>query len=89
MRSVYEGIGYNLRWILENYQKDYGFSCDNFRIIGGGALDAGWMQIIAEMCIRDRRSVLLRYAACAKHLLQRKRPKSQSILLKMVKEIWF
>ncbi|MEE0740843.1 MAG: xylulokinase [Emergencia sp.] len=49
MRSVYEGIGYNLRWILENYRNDYGFSCDNFRIIGGGALDDGWMQIIADI----------------------------------------
>ena len=49
MRAVYEGIGYNLRWILENYQEDYGFSCDNFRIIGGGALDDAWMQIIADI----------------------------------------
>ncbi|MBQ6622827.1 MAG: FGGY-family carbohydrate kinase [Mogibacterium sp.] len=49
MRAVYEGIGYNLRWILENYQEDYGFSCEDFRIIGGGALDHGWMQIIADI----------------------------------------
>ncbi len=49
MRAVYEGIGYNLRWILENYHRDYGFTCDNFRIIGGGALDDGWMQIIADI----------------------------------------
>lgn len=49
MRAVYEGIGYNLRWILENYRKDYGFSCRNFRIIGGGALDEAWMQIIADI----------------------------------------
>lgn len=49
MRAVYEGIGYNLRWILENYKKDYGFSCNDFRIIGGGALDEGWMQIIADI----------------------------------------
>ena len=49
MRAVYEGIGYNLRWILENYHNDYGFSCDNFRIIGGGALDDAWMQIIADI----------------------------------------
>lgn len=49
MRAVYEGIGYNLRWILENYRKDYGFTCDNFRIIGGGALDDAWMQIIADI----------------------------------------
>ena len=49
MRSVYEGIGYNLRWILENYKNDYGFSCNEFRIIGGGALDDAWMQIIADI----------------------------------------
>lgn len=49
MRAVYEGIAYNLRWILENYRKDYGFEGNNFRIIGGGALDAGWMQIIADV----------------------------------------
>jgi len=49
MRAVYEGIGYNLRWILENYQADYGFDCNNFRIIGGGALDDAWMQIIADI----------------------------------------
>ena len=49
LRAVYEGIGYNLRWILENYQEDYDFDCDNFRILGGGGLDAGWMQIIADI----------------------------------------
>ncbi|MGI6702112.1 MAG: xylulokinase [Christensenellales bacterium] len=49
MRAIYEGIGYNLRWILENFRKDYGFSCNTFRIIGGGALDKGWMQIIADI----------------------------------------
>lgn len=49
MRAVYEGIGYNLRWILENFKKDYKLSCKNFRIIGGGALDEVWMQIIADI----------------------------------------
>ena len=49
MRAVYEGIGYNLRWIMENYEADYGFVCDNFRIIGGGALDDCWMQMIADI----------------------------------------
>lgn len=49
MRSVYEGIGYNLRWILENFKKDYHFKCSGFRIIGGGALDDAWMQIIADI----------------------------------------
>lgn len=49
LRAVYEGIGYNLRWILENYKRDYGFECDKFRIIGGGALDDIWMQIISDI----------------------------------------
>jgi len=49
MRAVYEGIGYNLRWILENFRKDYNFSCNTFRIIGGGAQNRGWMQIIADI----------------------------------------
>lgn len=49
MRAVYEGIGYNLRWILENFKKDYKFGCQSFRIIGGGALDDVWMQIIADI----------------------------------------
>lgn len=49
MRAVYEGIGYNLRWILENFKKDYKFGCHSFRIIGGGALDEVWMQIIADI----------------------------------------
>jgi xylulokinase len=49
MRAVYEGVAYNLRWILENFGRDYGIDCKTFRIIGGGALDAGWMQIIADV----------------------------------------
>lgn len=49
MRAVYEGIGYNLNWILENFKKDYKLSCRSFRIIGGGALDDAWMQIIADI----------------------------------------
>ncbi len=53
MRAVYEGIGYNLRWIMENYEEDYGFDCNNFRIIGGGALDDCWMQIIADITGRS------------------------------------
>lgn len=49
MRAVYEGIGYNLRWILENFKKDYKLSCQSFRIIGGGALNNVWMQMIADI----------------------------------------
>ena len=49
MRAVYEGIGFNLRWILDNYKKDYLFKCHTFRVVGGGALDEVWMQIIADI----------------------------------------
>lgn len=49
MRAVYEGVAFNLRWILENFKKDYNFSCKHFRIIGGGALDDAWMHIIADI----------------------------------------
>ena len=49
MRAVYEGIAYNIRWILQNLCKDYGIACDDIRIIGGGALDKGWMQILSDV----------------------------------------
>jgi len=49
MKAVYEGIGYNLRWIMDNYKRDYGFDCRPVRIIGGGALTGAWMQIIADI----------------------------------------
>lgn len=53
MRATYEGIGYNLRWILENYERDYKLHCRTFRIIGGGALDDAWMQIISDITQKE------------------------------------
>lgn len=49
MRAVYEGVAYNLRWILENYKKDFGFDPAVLKVIGGGALDRQWMQIISDV----------------------------------------
>lgn len=49
MRAVYEGVAYNLRWILENYRRDFGFDIPVLKIIGGGALDKQWMQIISDV----------------------------------------
>lgn len=49
MRSVYEGIGFNLRWILENFKHDYKFTCETFKVVGGGALNKSWMQIISDI----------------------------------------
>lgn len=52
MRSVYEGVAYNLRWIIENFKKDFGFNIHHLKIIGGGALDQQWMQIISDVTKR-------------------------------------
>lgn len=49
LRALYEGIAFNLRWILENFTNDYGFECSKYRIIGGGSLNDTWMQIIADI----------------------------------------
>jgi xylulokinase len=49
MKAVYEGIGYNLRWIRENYEKDFGVKLSGLRVIGGGAVSEHWMQIIADI----------------------------------------
>jgi xylulokinase len=44
-----EGIGYNLRWIAENFKKDFGFTIPGIRLIGGGAQNRQWMQTIADI----------------------------------------
>lgn len=48
-RAVYEGVAYNLRWILElmGQNKDYRQSA--LRVIGGAAQSNAWMQIIADV----------------------------------------
>lgn len=49
IRAIYEGLAYNLRWILKNYRRDYGFNSDRIRVIGGGTQSDVWMQIIADV----------------------------------------
>ena len=49
LRAVYEGVAYNLRWIIEIVEKTFGFPLPTLRIIGGGARGAPWMQIIADV----------------------------------------
>lgn len=48
-QSVCEGIGYNVRWIIENFEKDYGFSPAEFKIVGGGTLNNQWVQGLADI----------------------------------------
>lgn len=49
VKALSEGIGYNLRWIFENYEKDFKFKTPNFRFIGGGSQNDQWMQTIADI----------------------------------------
>lgn len=49
LRAVYEGVGYNIRWILEIIDKKFGFSIPSLRVIGGGARGDVWMQIISDI----------------------------------------
>ena len=47
--AMLEGIGYNLKWILKNLEKDFGFAPDKIRAIGGGSVNDKWMQGIANI----------------------------------------
>ena len=49
VKALSEGIGFNLRWILENYEKDFTIKPDNLRIIGGGSQNRQWMQVLADI----------------------------------------
>jgi len=49
VKAMSEGIGYNLRWIAENFKKDFGFTIPGIRVIGGGAQNRQWMQTIADI----------------------------------------
>ncbi len=47
--ALLEGIGYNLKWILQNFEKDFRFTGDTIRAIGGGSVNDKWMQGIANI----------------------------------------
>lgn len=49
VKALSEGIGYNLRWILDNYEKDFKLKTPNFRFIGGGSQNSQWMQTISDI----------------------------------------
>lgn len=49
LRAVYEGVAYNLRWMIDIVEQHFGFPLPVLRVIGGGALGAPWMQIIADV----------------------------------------
>jgi len=49
VKALLEGVGYNLRWIFENYRRDFGFNPIKIRAIGGGSVNETWMQGIANI----------------------------------------
>ncbi len=56
-RAVYEGVAYNLRWIMELIQKNYGFPCEPLRVLGGGARGLPWLRIISDVSGRTLEAV--------------------------------
>lgn len=52
-RAMCEGIGYNLRWSIENFEKSFKFRIKFIRIIGGGSVNDRWMQVLADITGRE------------------------------------
>jgi sugar (pentulose or hexulose) kinase len=46
---MYEGVAYNVRWLLDSVQDLFGFRPDPLRVIGGGAKSRPWVQIMADI----------------------------------------
>ena len=57
LRAVYEGVAYNIRWIVEIVEKDFKFPLPHLRVIGGGAKGEPWMQILADVTRRKVETV--------------------------------
>ena len=49
VKAMLEGVAFNLRWIFENYRRDFGFNPETIRAIGGGSVNENWMQGIANI----------------------------------------
>ncbi len=52
LRSVYEGVAYNIRWIVEIVDKHFRFPLPTLRVIGGAAKSEPWMQILSDVTFR-------------------------------------
>ena len=57
IRSVYEGVAYNSRWLLECVERFTKRRLDNIHMIGGGARSDVWCQIYADVLDRTIRRV--------------------------------
>ena len=52
VRSVYEGVAFNTRWLRVYVEKFIGRQLDNVRLVGGGARSDLWCQIHADVLQR-------------------------------------
>jgi xylulokinase len=57
IRSVYEGVAYNSRWLLQHVERFVKRRLDDIRMIGGGAKSNVWCQIYADVLDRTIRQV--------------------------------
>ncbi len=56
LRAIYEGVAFNLRWLLDA-AATAGLRCDPLRAIGGGARSDLWMQIVSDVTGRTVEAV--------------------------------
>ncbi|MFZ5940622.1 MAG: xylulokinase [Bacteroidota bacterium] len=49
VNALFEGIGYNLKWILDNLKRDFSMDVNTIRAIGGGSVNDRWIQGIANI----------------------------------------
>jgi xylulokinase len=52
VRAILEGVGHNLRWVLDVVEKA-GHPCPTLRAIGGGSRSDLWLQILADITGRE------------------------------------
>ena len=57
IRSVYEGVAYNARWLLQRVERFTRRRLDPIRLVGGGAKSNVWCQIYADVLNRTIRQV--------------------------------
>ncbi|WP_276204375.1 xylulokinase [Enhygromyxa salina] len=58
IRSIYEGVAFNTKWLLKYLERFVGARCDPIRFIGGGAMSRLWCQVMADVLDREIHQVL-------------------------------
>jgi xylulokinase len=58
LRSIYEGVAFNTRWLMMYLERFVGARCEPIRFIGGGASSRLWCQIMADVLDREIHQVV-------------------------------